>query len=234
MATNFSPPSSAAGNSPAPDAVPNPATSATSATPASGMKRDATVIVVVVLVIAGMLIAGKHLTRQQTPGESISGSNKAIKGQPAPDFQLRDLDGNTVRLAGLRGKAVLLNFWATWCPPCKIEMPWFVDLQRQYGPQGLQIVGVAMDEGNAHDAVAKFAKEMGLNYAVLLGNDKVADQYGGVDSLPTTYYIGRDGRIVSRVFGLVSHGEIEDNIRAALQQGPAVAQNSPPAAGAVR
>ena len=163
------------------------------------LNRDATVIVVVILVIAGMLIAGRRLTRPQTPGASISGSNAALKGKPAPDFQLTDLDGNSVKLADLRGKAVLLNFWATWCPPCKIEMPWFVDLQKQYGPQGLQIVGVAMDEGNAHDAVAKFAKEMGLNYTVLLGNDKVADQYGGVDALPTTFYIGRDGKIVTRV-----------------------------------
>ncbi len=198
------------------------------------LNRDATVIVVVVLVIAGMLIAGKRLTKPPTPGASISGSNAALKGKPAPDFQLTDLDGNNVRLADLRGKAVLLNFWATWCPPCKIEMPWFVDLQKQYGPQGLQIVGVAMDEGNAHDAVAKFAKEMGLNYTVLLGDDKVADQYGGVDALPTTFYIGRDGKIVTRVFGLVSHSEIEDNVRAALKQGPAFAQNSPPAAGAAR
>ena len=198
------------------------------------LNRDATVIVVVILVIAGMLIAGKRLTRPQTPGASISGSNAALKGKPAPDFQLKDLDGKNVRLSDLRGKAVLLNFWATWCPPCKIEMPWFVDLQKQYGPQGLQIVGVAMDEGNAHDAVAKFAKEMGLNYPVLLGNDKIADQYGGVDALPTTFYIGRDGKIVTRVFGLVSHSEIEDNVRAALKQGPAVAQNSTPAAGAAR
>jgi peroxiredoxin len=196
------------------------------------MKRDATVIVVVILVIAGMLLAGKRLTRTQAPGASISGSNNAIKGKDAPDFQLRDLDGNNVRLADLRGKAVLLNFWATWCPPCKIEMPWFVDLQKQYGPQGLQIVGVAMDEGNAHDAVAKFAKEMGLNYTVLLGTSQVADQYGGVDALPTTYYIGRDGKIVNRVYGLVSHSEIEDSIKLALKQGSTVAQNSTPAGAA--
>jgi peroxiredoxin len=198
------------------------------------VKRDTIVIAVVVLVIAGMLVAGKRLTRPPKPGASISGSNAALKGKPAPDFQLTDLDGHNVRLADLRGKAVLLNFWATWCPPCKIEMPWFVDLQKQYGPQGLQIVGVAMDEGDAHDAVAKFAKEMGLNYTVLLGNDKVADQYGGVDALPTTFYIGRDGKILTRVFGLVSHSEIEDNVRAALKQGPTVAQNAPPAASAAR
>ncbi len=189
-------------------------------------------IVVVVLVIAGMLIAGKHLARQQGPG--ISGSNSSVKGTDAPDFQLVDLNGKNVRLSDLRGKAVLLNFWATWCPPCKVEMPWFIDLQKQYGPQGLQVVGVAMDDGNAHDVVAKFAKQMGLNYPVVLGNDKVADQYGGVDALPTTFYIGRDGKIVTRVFGLVSHKEIEENVRAALSQGPAMAQSSSPAVSTAR
>ncbi len=191
-----------------------------------GTRRDAVVIVVVVLVIATMLIAGKRLTKSQPAGAPISGSNAAIRGKQAPDFQLMDLRGRAVHLSDLRGKAVVLNFWATWCPPCKIEMPWFVDLQKQYGPEGVQIVGVAMDEGNAHDTVAKFAKDMGLNYTVLLGNDKIADQYGGVDALPTTYYIGRDGKIVSRVYGLVSHKEIEDNVRAALKQSGAVAQNA--------
>ncbi len=190
--------------------------------PKPGWNRDAIVVVVVIVVIAFMLIAGKRLTKSRAPGESISGSNAALKGKTAPDFQLVDLEGNNVRLSDLRGKAVLLNFWATWCPPCKVEMPWFVDIQKQYGPQGLQIVGVAMDEGSPRDAVTKFAKEMGLNYPVLLGTDKVADQYGGVDALPTTFYIGRDGKIVTRVFGLASHSEIEDNVRAALKQGPAV------------
>jgi peroxiredoxin len=192
------------------------------------------VIAIVVLVIAGMLIAGKRLTRPQTPGARLAGSNAAIKGKDAPDFQLMDINGKTVRLADLKGKAVLLNFWATWCPPCKIEIPWFVDLQKQYGPQGLQIVGVAMDDGNPRDAVAKFAREMGVNYTIVLGNDKVADAYGGVEALPTTFYIGRDGKIVSRVFGLVGHSEVEDNIRAALKQGGTVAQNSNQAAGAAR
>ena len=191
-------------------------------------------IVVVVLVIAGMLIAGKHLTRPQPPGARLSGSNTAIKGKDAPDFQLTGVDGKTIQLADLRGKAVLLNFWATWCPPCKIEIPWFVDLQKQYGPQGLQIVGVAMDEGNPRDAIAKFAKEMGVNYTMVLGNDKIADAYGGVEALPTTFYIGRDGKIVTRVFGLVSHSEVEDNIRAALKQGGTVAQNPSLTAGAAR
>jgi thiol-disulfide isomerase/thioredoxin len=132
-------------------------------------------------------------------------------------------------LTDYKGQVVLLNFWATWCPPCKIEIPWFVDLQKQYGPQGLQIVGIAMDDGNPRDDIAKFTREMGVNYTILLGNDKVADAYGGVEALPTTFYIGRDGKIVSRIFGLVSHHEVEENVRAALQQGPAVAQKWSPA-----
>jgi peroxiredoxin len=196
------------------------------------LKRDAIVIAVVVLVIAGMLIAGKRLTRPPAPAASLSGSNAAIKGKDAPDFQLKGLDGRTLRLSELRGKAVLLNFWATWCPPCKIEIPWFVELQKQYGPQGLEIVGVAMDEGHPRDAIARFAQDMGVNYTMLLGDDKVADAYGGVEALPTTFYIGRDGKVVSRVFGLVSHRDVEENIRAALKQGGTVAQNGRSPVGA--
>jgi cytochrome c biogenesis protein CcmG/thiol:disulfide interchange protein DsbE len=138
-----------------------------------------------------------------------------VKGKPAPDFELKTLDGKTVKLSDLRGKAVLLNFWATWCGPCKFEIPWFVDFQKQYGDQGLVIVGIASgDEPNA--TVEKFAKEMQINYPVLVGNDKVADSYGGVESLPTTFYISRDGKILEKIIGLRGRKEAEDNIKAAL------------------
>src|SRR5690242_16222960 len=99
------------------------------------------------------------------------------KGKEAPDFVLKDLDGKKVKLSDYRGKAVLLNFWATWCPPCKVEMPWFVDLQKQYGNDGLVVLGVAMDDSEP-GTIAKFANEMGVNYPVLLGTDKVSDDYG--------------------------------------------------------
>jgi cytochrome c biogenesis protein CcmG/thiol:disulfide interchange protein DsbE len=136
-------------------------------------------------------------------------------GQTAPDFALQDIDGHMVRLSDLRGKAVVLNFWATWCPPCKAEIPWFIDLQNKYGPRGLQIVGVSMDDGGMA-AVVPFARKIGINYKVVLGNSDVSDLYGGVYSLPTTFYIGRDGRVLEYVPGLITHYEIERNIKAAL------------------
>jgi thiol-disulfide isomerase/thioredoxin len=120
---------------------------------------------------------------------------------------------------------VLLNFWATWCSPCKIEMPWFVDLQKQYGPQGLAVVGVAMDDASKDD-IAKFTKDMGVNYPILLGKEAVGEMYGGVQFLPTTFYIDRRGRVVDRVFGLVGKSEIEDNVKKALATAAAPAQNA--------
>jgi len=118
---------------------------------------------------------------------------------------------------------VVLNFWATLCAPCKIEIPWFVELQKQYGPQGMEIVGVAMDENPKAEKIGAFAKEEGINYTVLIGSDAVADLYGGAEVLPTTFYIGRDGKIVARAFGLISHSEIEKNIQSSLKQGAQVA-----------
>jgi peroxiredoxin len=186
------------------------------------VKRNIATLAVIILAITAMLIAGKYMSRSSIKA-GISGSADA-RGQAAPEFALKDTAGNTLRLADLRGKAVLLNFWATWCPPCKVEIPWFIELQKRYGPQGLQVVGVAMDE-SSKEAVAKFAREQGINYTIVHGDDQVGDSYGGIQALPTTFYIGRDGKIVKRVFGLASHKEVEESVRAALNQGePAVAE----------
>jgi len=133
----------------------------------------------------------------------------------APDFGLESLDGKTVHLSDFRGKAVLLNFWATWCQPCKIEMPWFEQLQKQYGNDGLQVIGVAMDDASKED-VAKFAKNLGVDYPILLGKENVGDAYGAVQFLPATFYVGRDGRVVDKVFGLKGRDEIEDLIKKTL------------------
>src|SRR5271168_3586414 len=123
--------------------------------PAPPKARNPLALVVVAVVAAAMLYFGFHMAQHSGSAPRI------MKETPAPDFTLESLDGGSVRLSDLRGKAVVLNFWATWCGPCKIETPWLVELQNQYGAQGLQIIGVeAGDDGK--DDIAKFAKEMGI------------------------------------------------------------------------
>jgi peroxiredoxin len=173
------------------------------------------------MVVTVMLVFGFRMARNAS-GDS-AGASSGLKGQAAPDFSLQSLEGQTIRLSDFRGKAVVLNFWATWCEPCKIETPWFVELQKQYGPDGLQVIGIAADEGDSKDDVAKFTRSMGVNYPVLLGKEAVVNSYGGVQFLPETIYIGRDGKVIEKVFGLKGKGEIEDYIKRALN-GPQVAQ----------
>src|SRR5215471_7551925 len=159
-----------------------------------------------------MLAFGIQKSRHTAVQQSGAGE---LQGQPAPDFALTSLEGKTVKLSDFRGKAVLLNFWATWCEPCKIEMPWFVELQKKYGPQGLQILGVAMDDAGPKE-IADFAKKMGVNYPIMIGKEAVGEQYGGLPYLPSTFYIARDGKVVDRVYGLISRSEIEADIQKAL------------------
>lgn len=189
------------------------------------MRRNIFILMLVIFTVTLMLFVGRKAAQNRAAsGQPLTGHS--LQGAAAPDFELKSIDGKTVRLSDYRGKAVLLNFWATWCPPCKIEMPWFVDLQKQYGAEGLQVVGIAMDDDaeKQADKIGGFAKEMNLNYVVLLGNDKVGDAYGGVEGLPTTFYIGRDGKIVNAVSGLISHSEIEENVKKALAGQAAVAE----------
>lgn len=173
-------------------------------------KRNPLALVVVAVIAAAMLYFGVHMSRRAAGPAML-----VTKSSPAPDFTLDSLDGKSMRLSDLRGKAVLLNFWATWCGPCKIETPWLVELQNQYGSQGLQVVGVEMgDDGK--DEITKFMKDMGVNYPMLIGKEAVGDAYGGVPALPETFFIGRDGKIVDKIIGLKGKAEIEDSIKKAL------------------
>jgi thiol-disulfide isomerase/thioredoxin len=178
------------------------------------VKRNPLVLVIVAVIAAAMFLGGIHAARKNRTSGSVSGQ---LHGQTAPDFELQSLEGKNVKLSDFRGKAVLLNFWATWCGPCKIEMPWFVELQKEYGPQGFQIVGVAMDDASTED-ITKFARQMGVNYPVLLGKEAVGESYGGVGVLPTTFFIDRDGKLVAREFGLQSRSVFVDHIKEALGQ----------------
>src|SRR5579864_3838387 len=183
--------------------------------------RNPLALVVVAVVVAGMLYFGFHFARRS----ASDGPDSVMKSKVAPDFSLESLDGKNVHLSDLRGKAVLLNFWATWCAPCKIETPWLVELQSQYGPQGLQVVGVAMDD-SGKDEIARFAKEMGMNYPVLLGKEAVGDAYGGIPYLPESVFIGRDGKIVNTIRGIDSKSVIENAIKKALDTQASASQSA--------
>jgi peroxiredoxin len=189
------------------------------------VSRNSLVWIVVIVTVSIMLVAAPYLARRAGITRGAT-RQPEIKGQVAPDFTLESLDGKTVRLSDFRGKAVLVNFWATWCQPCKIEMPWFEEMQQQYGPNGFQVLGIAMDDASKED-IAKFAKDMGVNYPILIGKEAVGNAYGGVQFLPSSFFIDRDGKVVDRIFGLKSRSEIEDDIKQSLSQGR-VAVNATP------
>jgi thiol-disulfide isomerase/thioredoxin len=184
------------------------------------VKRNPLILFFVGVVVAVMLFAGIRTARNNRANGPVNGQ---LIGSSAPDFDLQSLDGKELKLSSLRGKAVLLNFWATYCGPCKVEMPWFVELQKEYGPQGFQIVGVAMDDASTDD-IATFAKDMGVNYPILLGKESVGLSYGGVNVLPTTFFLDRNGKILAREFGLQSRSVFVDHIKDALGHGAVQAQ----------
>jgi peroxiredoxin len=134
---------------------------------------------------------------------------------PAPDFALPDAQGNEIKLSDLKGKVVLLNFWATWCAPCKIEMPWFVEFQRDYKDRGFAVVAVSLDE-EGWEVVKPFAESLKLNFPVVVGDDELADKFGGIAALPTTFIINREGKIITQHTGLVSKGDYKDEIESLL------------------
>lgn len=181
------------------------------------------------MVVAIMLwLAVEKSRRVAKSADATSAATPAKSAnQAAHDFSLPTLDGKTVHLSDYKGKGVLLNFWATDCVPCQIETPWLVELQRQYGAQGLQILGVDIDDGGSQKDVAAFAKKMAIDYPILVGKDadveKVGDAYGGIAFLPQTFVISRDGNIVGRILGLESKSKIEDEIKLALGTNPAPA-----------
>lgn len=171
------------------------------------MNKSVTFVLAVVVGVTALLFAGKFLSHSKT-------------SELAPDFSLPVLQGSeskTLQLSSLKGKAVLVNFWATWCEPCKIEMPWLVELQKKYGDQGFVILGVAQDDATDQEVLA-FAQKMKLNYPILRGNNHMNDLYPS-QGLPLSVYVDRNGKVVQRVVGLVSESVMEDAIKKSLEQG---------------
>lgn len=130
----------------------------------------------------------------------------------APDFTLRDADGRNVKLSDYKGKVVLLNFWATWCGPCKVEIPWFIDFEQQFRDRGFAVLGVSMDE-EGWEIVKPYIEARKINYRIMIGDDTVTNLYGGVESLPTTFLLDREGRVAKVHIGLdVSKLEYQSEI----------------------
>jgi peroxiredoxin len=134
----------------------------------------------------------------------------------APEFSLKDSSGRIATVAAYRGKVVLLDFWATWCGPCRTEIPHFVEMQNQYGPQGFQVIGISMDD----DAkpVREFALQYKLNYPVAVGDDKLADRFGGVLGLPVNFIIDRQGRIHAKYLGATDVSVFDSDVKGLLAQ----------------
>jgi cytochrome c biogenesis protein CcmG, thiol:disulfide interchange protein DsbE len=148
-------------------------------------------------------------------GATIVTTSAPALRRPAPDFNLPQLDGGDLRLSAYRGKVVLLDFWATWCDPCREEIPQFVELQQRYASSGLRIIGVSMDDSS--DPVRPFYQQFHMNYPVVMGTARTGALYGGILGLPITFLIDRDGQIYAKHIGATSAEVFEKEIRRLLQ-----------------
>jgi peroxiredoxin len=140
---------------------------------------------------------------------------KVPERKKAPDFELKDSEGRTVHLSDYRGKVVLLDFWATWCIPCKAEIPWLEELHKKYEAEGLAVVGISMDR-EGWPVVRPFLEKKGVTYPILLGNPRVAYLYGDVDALPVAFFVDREQRVAAIHPGAASRKQVESLVKALL------------------
>lgn len=202
------------------------------------MKRSALVLGVMMVGIALLLWAGWHNLRERRLAMQRAQENRVVlipdkdahggeapvegyhlRGKVAPTFALSSLDGRKVSLSDYKGRPVLVNFWATWCGPCKVEMPWFEEFRKQYAAQGFEILGLADDIDAGKDTIAKVAQKAGVSYPILLTDGNVQKAYGGLDVLPMSFYVDRNGLVVEETAGLGSKDAIEANIKKTIASG---------------
>jgi len=205
------------------------------------VKRNTLVLGAVLLILSTFAWAGwanyeyrkqaaDRLLASVAKGELDASSGDAkfvspLTGKPAPAFALEDLTGKKVSLADYKGKAILVNFWATWCAPCKIETPWLVELRNQYAAQGFEILGISADDLDKDDAkkladekkeIGRSADQLHIPYPVLIDGGSLDKDYGGLDELPMSFYVDRTGTVVAVQMGLSSKDEMESNIKKSL------------------
>ncbi|HEY3382382.1 MAG TPA: TlpA disulfide reductase family protein [Vicinamibacterales bacterium] len=172
-----------------------------------------------VLVLALLTPLPERMIEWFSDGTSAeaAGGGCSVSATPANlAFTLKDMNGKDVKLSDFKGKVVLLNFWATWCPPCKMEIPWFVALQEKYKSKGFQAIGVSVDD--TPDKLPPFAQQFKINYPLLVGLDRedIQNAYGPIFAVPVTVIIGRDGKICVKHLGPVSREQFESEIKALL------------------
>ena len=175
-------------------------------------RRVLSLIAIACVAVGGWLLWPVVMHRA---AQAILASREIIASKGAPDFTLKDANGKRVSLSDFKGKVVVLNFWATWCGPCKTEIPWFIEFQKRWESRGFTVLGVSMDE-EGWKAVTPYAAEKGINYPILLANEEVNQRYGGIEALPTTLVIGRDGKVAFIHSGLISRADYEKEIQQLL------------------
>jgi peroxiredoxin len=164
------------------------------------------------LLTVSTLTLGCSSSPKSTPAAAENGNRKA-----AANFSLLDTSGVQITLADYKGKVVLLNFWATWCGPCKIEIPWFIEFNKTYKDRGFAVLGVSLDD-DGWKSVKPYVAEKKMDYPVVVGNDQLSRSYGGIDSLPTTFIIDRDGRVAFVHMGLAGRDTYQKEIRSLLDE----------------
>ena len=161
-----------------------------------------------VLAVAGIAAYLASCTFYEAEAPSLKAEKERKK---APEFALKDANGETAKLSDYRGKVVLLNFWATWCGPCEVEIPWFIDFQREYKDRDFAVLGVSLDD-DGWKSVKPFVAHEKVNYRVMVTTEEVDQMYGGVEALPTTFMIDREGRIARTHVGLSSKNTYRQEI----------------------
>ncbi|PEN11445.1 alkyl hydroperoxide reductase [Longibacter salinarum] len=152
-----------------------------------------------------------------TRASGANGSQHPLQSQKAPDFALERMNGETFRLSEHRGEVVVVNFWATWCPPCRMEIPGFIKLQKEFRDQGLTFVGISLDKGG-FGAVRPYAEEMAINYPLVMGESSVVQKYGGVRGLPTTFVIDAEGDIAFARPGYLPEKQLRARLKPLLNE----------------
>jgi len=151
---------------------------------------------------------------------AVNGCFQSSTPFPAPEWQLSDTEGKMIRSSDFKGRVVILDFWATWCPPCRQEIPGFIALQKKYKDQGLTVIGVSVDE-EGPDVVRKFARSNDINYPIVMAQEKILQAYGPIDGIPTTFVIDSQGMVVGKHVGYSAEAEFEREILPLLKNAKA-------------